>query len=449
MRHLTGNAQYIRLITIGFTIALFGLSFVADSADLLVDRYDDAPGASTCDILTLQDCSLRGAIIKANAGSGSDTIILQGGTYTLTAAGAGEDWAAQGDLDIRENLTITSIGGGSTIDAAGIDRVFEVFAPSGSLEGLHLSNLVITGGNSSSGGGCISTRTNGHLFLDGVTVRECSAATTGGGIDNNGYLEMNVSTLEHNLAGDGGGLYNHDSRWAFLDDSTVGPLNSANGSGGGIWNDGHLVLDRSTVEYNTCISGATYHDGGGLANSAIGDVMAKHSTFAFNSAPGGHGGAIFNEGVLSLRESTLSGNTAAYFDAVYHSAGSMTAYYTLFDGECQSNGNMTSSGGNLESPGNSLGLDHATDQVNVGDAMLGGYALNGGLTHCFDLLHGSPAIDSSDLACMSKDQRSFPRPVDGDGFNGAWCDVGSVEYVFSGIFFDGFESGDFSAWNAD
>ncbi len=70
-------------------------------------------------------CSLREAIKTANdatnfggcarvstTGSGSDTIIVPSGTYTLTLSGAFEDLDATGDLDIRNNMIIT--GSGST-----------------------------------------------------------------------------------------------------------------------------------------------------------------------------------------------------------------------------------------------------------------------------------------------------------------------------------------------
>ena len=46
--------------------------------------------------------SLRSAIEAANAKGGNNKIILPGGTFLLTIAGAGEDNAATGDLDIKE-----------------------------------------------------------------------------------------------------------------------------------------------------------------------------------------------------------------------------------------------------------------------------------------------------------------------------------------------------------
>src|SRR5574341_22687 len=75
-------------------------------------------------------CSLREAIRAANldmasgttpgecpAGSGTDTIIVPSGIYTLTIAGTNEDAALTGDLDITNTVTI----GGTSADSTLID----------------------------------------------------------------------------------------------------------------------------------------------------------------------------------------------------------------------------------------------------------------------------------------------------------------------------------------
>src|SRR5438105_4347922 len=48
--------------------------------------------------------SLREAIIRSNATPGQETIALPAGTYRLTLAGAYEDAAATGDLDITDHV---------------------------------------------------------------------------------------------------------------------------------------------------------------------------------------------------------------------------------------------------------------------------------------------------------------------------------------------------------
>src|ERR1044072_8309242 len=83
-----------------------------------VDRADDAAGATACTAAP-NDCSLRGAIINANADMGAMpvTINLQPATtYNLTLTNATqENAAATGDLDITTAAhTLTIAGGGSS-----------------------------------------------------------------------------------------------------------------------------------------------------------------------------------------------------------------------------------------------------------------------------------------------------------------------------------------------
>lgn len=54
-------------------------------------------------------------------------------------------------------------------------------------------------------------------------------------------------------------------------------------------------------------------------------------------------------------------------------------------------------------------------------------------------------IDAAGVtSCPFTDQRGIPRPQDGDLGGTAQCDVGAFEY--GGLFIDGLESGDCSAW---
>src|SRR3989475_8330214 len=90
------------------------------------DAVDAAPGDGRC-ATAGGTCTLRAAIQEANAHTGADTIMVPAGTYLLTIPGRGEDMAATGDLDIRDDVTITGAGADRTIvDGNGIDRVFEI-----------------------------------------------------------------------------------------------------------------------------------------------------------------------------------------------------------------------------------------------------------------------------------------------------------------------------------
>ena len=103
----------VRLVLVA--VIIFGLIVAgqpvlkAYAASFTVNRFDDNASASAC-AGAANDCSLRGAITKANNTPGADTIILPTGTYTLTLTGSDEDNNGTGDLDISDDLTIIGVG---------------------------------------------------------------------------------------------------------------------------------------------------------------------------------------------------------------------------------------------------------------------------------------------------------------------------------------------------
>ncbi|HEY9503582.1 MAG TPA: hypothetical protein VIR01_18230, partial [Pyrinomonadaceae bacterium] len=106
-------------VTLLLLLAAF-LNFSRSSASpfataLDVDRTDDDAGASACTVAP-NDCSLRGAILTANADANADPITINlapATTYQLTLTNATqENAAATGDLDITTTLHSVSIVGG-------------------------------------------------------------------------------------------------------------------------------------------------------------------------------------------------------------------------------------------------------------------------------------------------------------------------------------------------
>ena len=108
-------------------LALLGLAAAPPPAAAAV--FFVTKTADTLDGACDADCSLREAIVAANALPGADVIVLGAGTYTLTRAGAGEDAAATGDLDVTGDLSILGAGAASTVlDGGLLDRVLDVAA---------------------------------------------------------------------------------------------------------------------------------------------------------------------------------------------------------------------------------------------------------------------------------------------------------------------------------
>jgi CSLREA domain-containing protein len=231
--------------------AVFSVSKTADTND------------GVCD----SDCSLREAIVAANASPGS-TIILAATTYTLTLTGPPEDDAANGDLDIKASVTIVGLGADKTIiNGNGTvtgDRVFEIVSGTVSLQ-----FVTIRSGASIPGSGVYNHAT--------LTLEESAVSgNSGAGILNSaGTLTLNEVTVSGN---NGGGITNILSGTVNVNNSTI----SGNLNGSGVYNeDGTVVLRNVTITQNTATS-----SGGGIRNVS-GTLRLKNTLVAGNSAADG------------------------------------------------------------------------------------------------------------------------------------------------------------------
>jgi CSLREA domain-containing protein len=129
------------------------------------DEVDVAPGDGVCN--TGSACTLRAAVMEANALPGADSIVLPDGDYVFSIPG-NDDAAATGDLDITSEVAINGTAANYvTIDASALDRVFDV-RPSGNLS---LTGVSVVGGWDIAGtGGGI--RNEGALTLVRAEVRD-------------------------------------------------------------------------------------------------------------------------------------------------------------------------------------------------------------------------------------------------------------------------------------
>ena len=177
-----------------------------------------------------------------------------------------------------------------------------------------------------------------------------------------------------------------------------------------------MTLTSSTVSANS----AAYS--GGIESSGV--LTLTNSTISGNSAEEG-ASELFNIGTAGLGSSTVSGELAG--GPGVRNLGTLTVSRSLIAGVCAADEAITSNGYNLESPGNTCGLNGPGDQAEVtGEALgLGPLGDNGGPTATHALRDGSVAIDviPVELCGVASDQRGEPRPET----PGSACDVGAFE----------------------
>ena len=305
----------------------------------IADTVDD-PGSG---VITLRD-----AINQANADNRQDLIVFDRSVFstaqTITLSGT--------ELDITHNL--------------------DIIAPRDELTG---GDLVTVSGNNASR--VFEIETGATVSIDGLIVADGNAPrdsrsllSSGGDILNRGILTLDSSSIIRNNSSEqnsasGGGIANFNSAMLTISNSTLSN-NSSLGlftSGGGIYNDGNLVVSNSTINGNSAkpdfngIMSANRNDGGGIYNSNSGTVMITNSTISGNSASGytSVGGAISNNGgTVEIDNSTISGNSVGFTYGVGGGIANNSGTVTVIDSTISGNsvvGTNSSVGGGISNFG--------------------------------------------------------------------------------------------------
>ncbi|WJH32737.1 hypothetical protein N6H14_20950 [Paenibacillus sp. CC-CFT747] len=462
-----------------FMAAAFVIGSVhVSAATFTVNSFIDAPDTTTSDNqclnTSLNQCTLRAAIMQANAQPGADTIILPAGTYTLMLAGMDEDESLSGDLDINSDITIIGSNGnregnasGTVIDGGKIDRVFDLNA-----------NLDYTGFT---------------ITLEALTIRNGEAGgnyySYGGGIradtGNAGTITLYNSIVENNAStrttgAQGGGVYVSGFKGgSFLSSKSVIRGNQAGEKGGGLYVEGDMNVTVSETDIsNNKVTSTVLNNwyGGGMAfvTATINarTIVIERTTISGNQVMNGYGGGLYTSAPATVENTTISGNTAtqqgagAYVDNNFGAAlwksntisnnttsaagtggglylnhnPSFTMHNTIVAGNRQgsSPSDLDSSGAlliassfNLIGTGGSLNLENGSNGnlTGVADAGLLPLADNGGRTQTHGLKINSPALDAGNNAhAGAMDQRGINRIADSaDSNETATVDIGAVE----------------------
>jgi predicted outer membrane repeat protein len=312
-RRAKRNVTPRRLVSAAAMVGLAALLLASQAAadDFEVTRTDD-PAPAGC--VSAVDCSLREAVIAANATAGGDRILLPPGTYTLSIAGATEDLAATGDLDLyASDIEIRGTGSGpsdTVIDATGLgDWILDVL-PIGDVR---ILNLTLRGGTEVEGGAIRSVR---ELTIRRVVFDQNSATDKGGAIhssDDNARVTIEDSTFSNNSSADkAGAIWNSDASTFVIARSTFSG-NVAADRGGAIYNsqNGAVTLEDCFLENNRAEDSGAGNDGGAVFTENSSSFTIVRSVLTGNLAEEA-GGAIFvqNDSALTIVDTTISGNMA-------------------------------------------------------------------------------------------------------------------------------------------
>ena len=371
-----------------------GRIFIVNTSN---NGVDVNPGDGLCDTdinTPGEQCSLRAAIIEANASPGDDAI-----RFELPPSDPGCQMISNQCL-IRFSNALPDISSNIEFDGPGA-KLLQIL-PS-NVRGFRITSF-------------------GTVTFSGLTINGGVAAGTGVGGNvlnlNGGTVNIINCEIFQGIANAGGLIYNNSN-------GTVNITNSR--LQGGIANN---------------IGGA------GIYNNLNGTVNVTNSSLLFNHASGtGNGGAIFNNstGAVNVSNSTISSNTASSGGGI---AGTARVKSTIIAGNTSTapgspdvSGAFNSAGFNLIGKRDgSTGFTAATDLTGTiaapVDPRFGGTDTSGATT-VLSVLCSSPAIDKGSSASLTgpltTDQRGtgFRRTVDDpnvtNAAGGDGTDIGAFE----------------------
>jgi|GEM_PF-7041961 len=285
---------------------------------ILNSTADNGGGISNSGTLTLEDCEFRvngarsgGAVYNEDNG----TVVMKGCTLSSSYGEGSALFTSRGrvvlkDCEIKGNGGDASIscfveGSYVQLDNCSIhDNYGRCFG--GGIKTLG-SNLTINGGaifnNTAIYGGRIHGQ-GGHITLNHVVVYDNKATLGGGGMcSHNCTVILDSVNFGGNTAKKGGAIYNYYSEVAIRGSTTLSS-NMAS-LGGAIYNNESTtldLLDQTTIINNHADKGA------GIYNVKGSQLKIKDKSNLIQNMAEDKGGAIYNEGVMSLKGDSIAKN---------------------------------------------------------------------------------------------------------------------------------------------
>ena len=305
--------------TIRFTSSASPRTITLTGGELLLSRGTTIIGPGPSLLTVSGNHASRVFEIAAGSSAKLDGLTIANGNSDL---GNGGGVLNSGTLSVN-NCVLT---GNSALEGGGIY----------SISVLNMSGCTLTANAVVFEGGGILCSGIANLFnstLDGnsADIGHHGGVGEGGGIMNFGKLTVSTCTLTNNSASsDGGGIVNWQASLTVIDSSLEN--NSATRLGGGIYSLGVSVtlsgigadVSGSTLRHNTAFAGGGIYNTDGtlnLTDSTLNDNTASIGGAIDNSGQlSGSGDTTIASSRLTIGNSTLSGNAAAFGGGVSISA---------------------------------------------------------------------------------------------------------------------------------
>jgi CSLREA domain-containing protein len=295
-------AGRILRLSAGLVAAMALLPGLAAAATIKVNVTTDGLNGS-------DQCSLREAVESANTNSAvggcakgqnskRDTIELRAQDYTLSIPSSNEGNNVDGDLDVKNAGPLTVTGKGrndTTITQSQNDRVFDVVFSAG----LTLNSLRMTSGD--------------------VTSFTPANARGGNARVTNGKLTLNKVGSTSGDALVGGSVHASGSNTKLTINRSFFETNDASGSGGtlAVQSGAKATVKRTLIQLSEVDDATNSGSGGIILSEGLGGLTILDSTLQGSSAEttgianAALGGAIYSNAPLTIRRSTIRGNTVS------------------------------------------------------------------------------------------------------------------------------------------
>jgi predicted outer membrane repeat protein len=262
---------------------------------------------------------------EAEFNTAFNTVNSGGGTLTFNCGTATIAFSSQ--KTVEANVTID--GGGTITLSAENTRLFAVAA----LQALTLNNLTLTRGYTY--GGAVTISDTGALIADHVTFANMSDNNEGAAIfgQGNAVITLTNTLVRNNTSYAYGALSSNGPVW--ISDS-VFESNAAKLGGGALKVGGNVNITNTQFISNSTIDPDT--KGGGIYATNTAYITLTNVSVQGSAAPSGAGGGLMNEGIATLMNVTLSGNSAIWGGGIKNDGIANLIDVTL-------NGNWAGAGG--------------------------------------------------------------------------------------------------------